>query len=158
MDAEESKPVPKPTSVATVGEAFDVMVDASGVVATNADKITVAANFLLKMTKAFARIAIPIVVGLLLVVGGLILQIEIRDDKIARLETNVVKMDTTQQELKTSLTEAKDAALKAEIAANAAKSSLDAAIANSQQAGEESNDAIRRINEIYDTCVVRKEC
>lgn len=158
MDAEDSREVIPPPKVITVGEAFDTMILASDVVSQNADKLTESANFLKKMTKAFARVAIPIVAGLLLVVGALIFQIELRDDKLEDVSKNVTELKTTQRQLETSLEDAKTAALKAEIAASAAQKALDAAIANSQAASNDSNEAIKRINEIYDTCVVRKEC
>jgi hypothetical protein len=159
MDAEDSVPVPKPTTpIATVGEAFDVMIDASGIVKENATAIVKAAEFLKKMTRAFARVAIPIVVGLLLVVGGLIFQIELRDDRLASIEKTVISLETTQKELNSALSETREASIKAEIAATSAQKALDAAIANSQAATEDSNVAIQRINEIYETCVKRKEC
>lgn len=126
--------------VATVGEAFEIMLAAS-------DSAHRSASYLERMVK----VLVPVIIALLLGCGFLIWQVKDRDHVIEQLESTVVS-------LKSSSSETRDASIKAQLAAESAKSSLDAAIANSQRQTDNSTTAINRINEIYDTCVVRKEC
>lgn len=87
-------------------------------------------------------IAIVIIVGL--VAGALQFQLTQRNRDIDDLKGQVERSEKASRQ--------------AQAAAEAATLALNTAIANSQQASDDSTDAIRRINEIYDTCVVRKEC
>jgi hypothetical protein len=125
---------------ATVGEAFDVMLDAS-------DSVRRSATFLRKVV----RILIPVVIGLAATVVVQVYQGEVRDDKLARLEGTVASLRKSSEETRV-------AANKAQIAAESAQKALEAAIAQSQQQTNDSNSAINQINRLYDACKQRKEC
>lgn len=136
----------------TVGEAFDVMIDSS-------DSVRRSADYLRKVVRVLARVAVPITVSLALVSTALIFQIELRNDKIARLEKTQVELKIQLTDTKNAANEAKDAAGKAQVAAESADTALKTAIANSQQQSNDSNSAINKIDKIYDAiCVKRGEC
>lgn len=135
-------------TTSTIAEAFDVMVEASGVVKRNADFLSkVIHSFYVRALKPMTYIVLVVLLIVILQQFSLIQ----RDKKIDQLTENVAI-------LQKSADDAIIASREAKIAAEAAKSALDAAITNSQEAGKASEDAINRINDIYDTCVVRKEC
>lgn len=141
MDKEPSSP-----NIVTVGEAFDVMVEASGIVKTNA-------SYLAKVTKPI----IFIVAALVAIVVFLQIQLIFREDRIEKLENTVATLDGDVKSLRESSDTTRKAAQEAEIASEAAKTALDAAIA--QSTGDTSTaEAIQRINELYEFCVERKEC
>lgn len=135
----------------TVGQAFDVMLDSS-------DSVRRSADYLKRVVQALARVGIPVAIALALVSAALIFQIELRNDKIAKLEATQIELKTQLQETQDAANEAKEAAAKAQIAAESADASLKAAIANSQRASEDSNSAINKINAVYEACVKRGEC
>lgn len=146
------KPLKDPV---TVGQAFDVMLDSSDSVRRSADYLK---NVVSTIIRPALKILVPTVIALALVSTALIFQVELRDDKIERLENTQTELKTQLIETRTAANEAKDAANKAKVAAESADASLKAAIASAQQQGNDSTTAINRINEIYDTCVVKKEC
>jgi hypothetical protein len=143
-------PPPK-TPVATIGEAFDVMVEASGVVAHNAARVTKAADYLLKMARIFTRTIIPVVVVLIIGNGLLAYQLSERDNRINQLRKNVESLQKSSEDTKT-------AAAKAQTASEAAQRALEGAIAQSQMQTQDTSAAITRINDLYAACQARGEC
>lgn len=135
----------------TVGQAFDVMLDSS-------DSVRRSADYLKVVVRALGRIGIPIVATIGLIAVAQMYQIELRDDKIQRLEQTQIELKALLSEANQAANEAKEASNKAAIASESADASLKGAIANSQRQTQDSSNAINRINEIYDTCVVKKEC
>lgn len=101
-------------------------------------------ELLVERIYALLKVLIAIVMIVGLVAGALQFQLTMRNRDIEKLKGQVVRSEKASRQ--------------AQAAAEAATLALNTAIANSQQASDDSTDAIRRINEIYDTCVVRKEC
>jgi len=128
----------------TVGQAFDVMLDAS-------DSVHRSATFLLK-------VAVPLIMGLILVSAVQFYQRGQVNEKLTTVQNSNVELKTQIRELKESNEKTQDAAAKAQTAAESADASLKGAIAASQRSTNDTTEAIKRINDIYDTCVVRKEC
>lgn len=138
----------KETSIVTVGEAFDVMVEASGIVYKNA-------RYLSRVTKPL----IFVCVGLVLVVAALQFQLLLRDDRIEALEKTVATLDANVKSMQQSADQARQASIEAEVASEAAKKALEEAIVQSQSGpGAQTAQAIDRINDIYVICVEKKEC
>jgi diacylglycerol kinase len=145
------KPVKDPL---TVGEAFDVMLDSSDSVRRSADYLR---HVVTNIIRPALKVMVPTVIALALVATALIFQIELRNDKIEKLERTQVELKTQLEETSQASKEAKDAANKAAIAAESADSSLKAAIAQSQQSSQSSNEAVNKIDEIY-ACIKQKQC
>lgn len=142
-------------TTATVGEAFDVMVEASGIVRKNADYLArVVRTWYVKAMRPLFFI----IIGLIVIVVALEIQIIARDETVETLQKTAVESRDASRNAKIASDDARIASNEAKVAAEAAKAALDAAIANSQQQGDDSNQAIKRINDIYNTCVVQKEC
>lgn len=140
---------PKKRDAVTVGEAFDVMVEASGVVKTNA-------QYLARVTKPI----VYVVVSLIAIVVVLQVQLAFRDDRIEKLEETIVTLDQNVVSLQNSSESTASSANDAKIAAEAAKTALEEALAQSQRGGvsPEVVQALQRINDIYEACRARGEC
>lgn len=152
IDETGSRP---PHTVATIGEAFDVMVEASGVVHENSQKLVTATDRLVRVL----RVAVPVVVIIVAVVVFLQIQVVQRDDKIDVLTDQITELKGEVRSLKESSTQTSKSADKAAIAAGAAQTTLEQAIAQAQRGPDPATAAaVERINDIYQQCVVMKQC
>ena len=153
MSYDDTDPFEERTT-ATIAEAFDVMVEASGIVKRNA-------TYLSRVTAELRRIVRPLIwiVAISFLVSIFTpIRLILWDDRLGKIDTNVSKLDGDVRVMQKSADDARVASNEAKVAADAAKAALDAAIANSQQASQDSNEAITQIKEIYEICVKRKEC
>lgn len=144
-------------TTATIAEAFDVMVEASGIVHRNATFLSlVVRSFYVKALRPMAWIVTAIVVIMVLQQISLVK----RDEKVEDLQETVLRLDADVKMLEQSSKSTQESAGSAQLASEAAKASLDEAIAQSQRGGvsPEVTAALTRINEIYAACVERKEC
>lgn len=144
----------KPSTAQQVATVFDRLEGA-------ASKLLIASRQMVtdaKLIRVTVRILIPLALFLALLAGFLQYQIVGRDDRLAILDTRLADLKTQVENLEESSRKTEASAEKASTAAAAAQAALEAAIAQSQGQSEGSNQAITRINEIYDTCVVKKEC
>lgn len=140
-------------TVRMVGEAFETMIAAS-------DSVHRSANHLERASRIFAKIFIPIVVTMLLIVAGLIVVVRIQNTRAQAASERIDKLEGIVESLQRSSNETKTAAVSAEIAAESADSTLKEALAQSQRGGvnPEVVEALNKVNEMYEVCVQRKEC
>ncbi len=138
-------------TVAMVGEAFETMIDAS-------DSVHRSASFLERVTRIFAKVFIPLVLAMFLTVAGLIVIVVIQRNRAEDANDRINKLEGIVESLRDSSDETRDAARSAKTAAESANTTLQSAIASSSQQSQGTSEAVNKINEIYETCVVKHQC
>lgn len=149
IDKESRDKATNDTEIAKIGEAFDVMVEASGSVYKNA-------QYLSKVAKPM----LFSIVGLVAIVVGLQIQLIFRENRIDQLKKQISTLEINIKNVEDAAKEAKTASVEAQTASQAAKTSLDEAVAQAQRGGvsPEVLNALQRVNELYVSCVQQKEC
>lgn len=129
------------------------MIDAS-------DSVHRSARFLERVTRVFAKVFIPLMVALFLTVAGLIVIVVIQRHRASDANERIDKLEAIVESLQQSSNETKESAQAAKIAAESANRTLQDAVARSSQneVSPEVADALAKINDVYVTCVQRKDC